>query len=245
MSQDSEPQDDLPQESEAPQAEAPQEVPQQAPQPDQSRSRVDAFFHQPLTRIQALVGVFAGLITISGSVVSMVGLTHHADVHGEMIALIQDARLKKPVAAAMVEILTPQNAVVTTLTAPSDGRVTRRLKEGKYRVRFTHPEFVTEVRQIEVSAGDRSEIRVALAPRAHAPAVVTTHAAPPHPPEPIAITPPRASAPAPTKPSPVAARAELKRAEPVNKAEPGKKTESVKKAAEPAATRQSQFRESP
>jgi len=112
-----------------------------------------------------MVGVAAGLITITGSIVSLAGLHERPPVLGEMIAVIQDMRERAPLPEATVEILTPQDALVTTLTAPSDGRVARRLKEGKYRVRVSHPQFMPQVRQIEVSSGERSELRVSLAPR--------------------------------------------------------------------------------
>jgi hypothetical protein len=179
-------QDEVPQESEVP------EEPQAPPDsPAASPSRLDTILHQPLTKIQALVGVFAGLITITGSVVSLAGLHDRPPALGEMIAVIQDMREHAPLADATVEILTPQDALVTTLTAPSDGRVARRLKEGKYRVRVSHPQFMPQVRQIEVSSGERSEMRVALAPRP-APPVVTTAMPPTLPP----IAPAAPAAPA-------------------------------------------------
>jgi len=199
-----------------------------ADSPAASPSRLDTILHQPLTRIQALVGVCAGLITITGSVVSLAGLHDRPPALGEMIAVVQDMRERTPLAEATVEILTPRDALVTTLTAPSDGRVARRLKEGKYRVRVSHPQFMPQVRQIEVSSGERSELRVALAPRP-APPVVT--ALPPTPPAPAALAPPAAAA---EKTPPV-----NKGAKPAKVNKPPKVREPVKaveplKAAEPA-----------
>ncbi len=145
------------------------EVPEGPPAPPDSPaaspSKLDTILHQPLTKIQAMVGVAAGLITITGSIVSLAGLHERPPVLGEMIAVIQDMRERAPLPEATVEILTAQDALVTTLTAPSDGRVARRLKEGKYRVRVSHPQFMPQIRQIEVSSGERSELRVSLAPR--------------------------------------------------------------------------------
>ena len=167
------------------------EVPEGPPAPPDSPaaspSKLDTILHQPLTKIQAMVGVAAGLITITGSIVSLAGLHERPPVLGEMIAVIQDMRERAPLPEATVEILTPQDALVTTLTAPSDGRVARRLKEGKYRVRVSHPQFMPQVRQIEVSSGERSELRVSLAPRP-APPVMTT-ALPPAPVAPLAGCP--------------------------------------------------------
>jgi len=200
------------------------EVPEGPPAPPDSPaaspSKLDTILHQPLTKIQAMVGVAAGLITITGSIVSLAGLHERPPVLGEMIAVIQDMRERAPLPEATVEILTPQDALVTTLTAPSDGRVARRLKEGKYRVRVSHPQFMPQVRQIEVSSGERSELRVSLAPRP-APPVVTT-----------------ALPPALVAPSPVAAAAPAEKTPPVkNKAtKPAKVTKPPKaheKAHEP------------
>src|SRR5712692_6943209 len=143
------PQEELAQENDRPQGD---ETPQQSEAP--SPSRVDAILHHPLTRIQAMVGICAGVITITGSVVSLAGIHGRPPAFGEMRAVVQDARELTPLADATVEILTPQDALVTTLTAPGDGRVSRRLKEGKYRVRVSHSKFAALVRQIEVSSGE-------------------------------------------------------------------------------------------
>ena len=75
-----------------------------------------------------------------------------------------------------MEILTAQDAIVTTLTPELDGRVSRKLKEGRYRLRVTHPNLVPESRTVEVHAGQQSSVRVALVPRP-TPRVVRTVAA--------------------------------------------------------------------
>jgi hypothetical protein len=146
-----------------------------------------------------MVGICAGVITITGSVVSLAGFHGRPPAFGEMVAVVQDARELAPLADATVEILTPQDALVTTLTAPGDGRVARRLKEGKYRVRVSHPRFAALVRQIEVSSGETSELRVSLLPRP-APPVATAAPAP----LPVPVAPPVKYAPA-VKAAPVPA----------------------------------------
>ncbi len=114
-----------------------------------------------MTKLQTVVGFGAGLVTIAGTISSLAGLGAALPSKGEVVAVVQD-RARKPVAAATVEILTPQDALVTTLTAEQDGRVMHRVKEGRYRLRVTHPQFAAETRQVEVHAGERSEIRVLL-----------------------------------------------------------------------------------
>jgi len=133
-----------------------------------------------MTKVQTIVGFGAGLVTISGTAMSLAGLTSAVPSKGEVVAVVQD-RARKPVAAATVEILTPQDALVTTLTAEQDGRVVHRVKEGRYRLRVTHPQFNAESRHVEVHAGERSEIRVLLAARPAGPTVKTVMAPSPGP----------------------------------------------------------------
>ncbi|HEU5322263.1 MAG TPA: PEGA domain-containing protein, partial [Methylomirabilota bacterium] len=47
----------------------------------------------------------------------------------------------------------------------------RPIKEGTYRLRVTHPRYGTEVRQIQVLAGQTAEIHVRLAPRPAGPSI--------------------------------------------------------------------------
>jgi hypothetical protein len=120
----------------------------------------------PLSRVQAVVGVLAGCLTIIGTLVSYTGLTKPpAPVQGEIVAHVQLAHSHKPLPSATVEILTSQDAIVTTLSPEADGRITRKLKEGRYRLRVTHPNLVPETRYVEVHAGQQSQVRVALVPR--------------------------------------------------------------------------------
>ena len=88
----------------------------------------------------------------------------------EIVAVVQDARSGKAVTDATVEVLTPRDALVTTLGA-ADGEARSQMKEGPYRLRVTHPRFAPEVRQIQVIAGQTTEVRVRLAPRSGAKAL--------------------------------------------------------------------------
>jgi hypothetical protein len=104
------------------------------------------------------------MLTIGGAFVSFGG-TSGPPPQGEIVALVQDRVSKKPVATATVEILTREDALVTALSVEPGGRLARRLKEGQYRVRVSHPAYATEVRHVEVHAGQRSEVPIALIPR--------------------------------------------------------------------------------
>jgi hypothetical protein len=65
-----------------------------------------------------------------------------------------------------VEILTLKDAVVTTLTPGAEGQARGNLKEGTYRLRVSHPRYVAEARQVQIVAGQTSEVRLKLAPPA-------------------------------------------------------------------------------
>src|SRR5688572_23294237 len=61
----------------------------------------------PLSRVQAVIGVLAGCLTIVGTLVSYTGLTKPpTPVQGELVALVQLAANHKPLPGATVEILT-------------------------------------------------------------------------------------------------------------------------------------------
>ncbi|OLE37190.1 MAG: hypothetical protein AUG00_08915 [Candidatus Rokubacteria bacterium 13_1_20CM_2_70_7] len=81
------------------------------------------------------------------------------------MGVVQDARSHRPIINAAVEIVTAQNAVVTTLLSMDDGRVRHRLKEGQYQVRVRYPRFIPEVRQVLIIPGQTAEVHLALSPR--------------------------------------------------------------------------------
>ena len=119
--------------------------------------------HLSLSRVQAIFGLIAALLSIGGALYGYLrpGRAPHT---GELLALVQEARSGKAVTHATVELLTPKDALVTTLGAAT-GEARSRMKEGPYRLRVSHPRFATEVRQIQVIAGQTTEIHFRLAPR--------------------------------------------------------------------------------
>ena len=124
--------------------------------------------HLSLSRVQATLGIIAALLSIGGFLWAHFrpGTTVPPD-QGELVAIVQEAKSGKPVGDATVELLTPQDALVTTVPA-TGGEGRRQIKQGTYRLRVTHPRYATETRQIQVVAGQTAEIRVRLAPRAAA-----------------------------------------------------------------------------
>ena len=119
--------------------------------------------HLTLSRFHAIVGIIAGFVSISVGLYSYLHFSKPvAPVVGEIVAIVQDARTGRPVSGATVEILTLKDAVVTTLTPGAEGQTRGRLKEGTYRLRVIHPRYVAEARQVQVVAGQTSEVRLKL-----------------------------------------------------------------------------------
>ena len=125
-------------------------------------SKTRATLNVSLSRLQSMVGLVAGLVSVSGAVFSVPQFFQPAPGMGEVVAIVREAKSEKAVAGATIEILTPQNALVTTLTPNSLGQARHTLKEGPYRVRVSHPRFSAEVRQIQVFSGQTVEVRVRL-----------------------------------------------------------------------------------
>jgi hypothetical protein len=113
------------------------------------------------TRIQAVVGTLAGLASITGAAFSLVQFARPANT-GELVAIVQEAGTHRSVADATIEILTPQNALVATLTPDAGGRATHDLKEGAYTVRVSHPRYAAEARRIQVVARQTTEVRASM-----------------------------------------------------------------------------------
>jgi len=123
--------------------------------------------HLTLPRTHSIIGIIAGCLSISLGLYSYLHMSKPAaPVVGEVVAIVQDARSGRPVTDATVEILTLKDAVVTTLASGSGGQSRGKLKEGTYRLRVTHPRFVAEARQVQVFAGQTSEVHVRLVPPA-------------------------------------------------------------------------------
>jgi len=122
--------------------------------------------HLSLSRAQAIFGLLAACLSIGGSVYGYLKVMRPPNT-GEIVAFVRD-RADKPLLDATIEVLTPKDALVTSLrpTEPAGAHYT--LKEGTYRLRVSHPKLATETRTVQVLAGQTSEIRFRLGPRAAA-----------------------------------------------------------------------------
>ena len=132
-----------------------------------------ATLNASLSRVQAIVGLLAGIVSVTGALYSVTQFFQPAPGMGEVVAVVQEGKTEKSVSDATIEILTPQNALVATLTPDYLGRAHQRLKEGMYRVRVSHPRYAAEVRQVQVFSRQTVEVKVRLragssSPLAHA-----------------------------------------------------------------------------
>jgi hypothetical protein len=114
--------------------------------------------------VQTVVGLVAGLLSIVGAVTSIPTFWRPAPGTGNLVAIVQDARSERALTEATVEVLTVQDAVVTTLVPNSAGRVRSTLNEGAYRLRVSHPRFGAESRPVQVIGGQTTEVHLRLRP---------------------------------------------------------------------------------
>jgi hypothetical protein len=139
-------------------------VTESSPPPAEQRRLLQKMRGQlSLSRVQTIFGLIAALLSIGGALYGYLRPRPAPNV-GEVFAIVQEAKSSKPVADATVELLTAKDALVTTLNA-TGGQARQTLKEGPYRVRVSHPRYGTEVRQIQVIAGQTAEVRFRLAQR--------------------------------------------------------------------------------
>ena len=117
-----------------------------------------------LSRAQAIFGLIAALLSIGGSVYGYLRVTRPPNT-GQLVAIVRD-RADKPLLDATIEVLTPKDALVTSLSATDPAGTRYTLKEGTYRLRVSHPRLAAETRTVQVIAGQTSEIRFHLGPRA-------------------------------------------------------------------------------
>ena len=91
-----------------------------------------------LSMFQTVVGVTAGFVSILGALLAVPNYFKPAIGKGEVVAVVVDAKTEKAVSNATVEILTLNNAVVTTVNSGFFGKASSTLEEGQYRIRVKH-----------------------------------------------------------------------------------------------------------
>ena len=115
-----------------------------------------------LSVFQTAVGLVAGLLSILGALLAIPNYFKPAVGKGEVVTMIIDAKTEKAVSNATVEILTLNNALVTTLQTGFFGKASHTVDEGQYRVRVKHPKFGAELRHVQVLSGQSAQIQIRL-----------------------------------------------------------------------------------
>lgn len=125
-----------------------------------------------LTSVRTVVLLIAASLSISGFVYNYLKEAR-TPTHGELLTVVGD-RGQTPLSDAQIEALTLQDAPVARFSAAAPPGGPRVLKEGTYRLRVSHPKYVTETRIVQVIAGHTSEVRFKLGPRVAAPSPAPT-----------------------------------------------------------------------
>lgn len=133
-----------------------------------SRRPARFFRDQHLRRVQTIVGICVGVVSLAGGIYSFIR-TPSPSGEGELVAIVQDAAGERAVQDAAIEVLSDQNALVSSLSPDSSGHVRQHLKEGVYVVRVSHPSYAAESRKIEVQARRTVQLRVNLRAGSSAP----------------------------------------------------------------------------
>jgi len=128
---------------------------------------IDRFASLPrsmsFTAVRTIVLLLAASLSIVGYAYRYFELAT-TPTDGELLTVVRDSG-GAPLSDARIAVLTLADAPVTSFRAAAPVGGLRVLKEGTYRVRVSHPKYVTETRMVQVIAGHTSEVRFTLAPR--------------------------------------------------------------------------------
>jgi len=117
-----------------------------------------------LSGVQTFKGVATGIVTIGGALFAIPSffVSTPAPTKGHVVAIIEAAKTAEAITDARVEILTPQNALITTVTPNYFGKARHSLEEGRYRIRVSHPQYAVETMQVVIVKGETAELHVRL-----------------------------------------------------------------------------------
>ena len=115
-----------------------------------------------LSKVQGVVGLVTGLMSIGGATLSALGFFTAGDEGGQIVAVVRDAGSDAPVRGAVVEVLTRENGLVTAMPESEDGVARRTVAPGAYRVRVLHPDYTEVSRDVHVQPDGVAEMHVKL-----------------------------------------------------------------------------------
>jgi hypothetical protein len=111
------------------------------------------------SKVQTFVGLAAAILSITGA---LSAFFKPAPNKGELVVIVDDAKTHQIISDAIIEVLTPQDAVVTALRPGWSGKTSCTLAEGHYRVRVQHPRYAETVREVQLSSSHSTEVRIQL-----------------------------------------------------------------------------------
>jgi hypothetical protein len=114
--------------------------------------------------VRTIVLLLAASLSIAGYAYRYVEFAT-TPTEGELLTVVRAAG-GAPLSDARIAVLTLADVPLTSFRAAAPAGGMRVLKEGTYRLRVTHPKFVTETRMVQVIAGQTSEVRFTMVPRA-------------------------------------------------------------------------------
>jgi hypothetical protein len=112
--------------------------------------------------LQSVVSLVAGIASIAGALYSAVRYVNPVPANGQLLAVVRTANGEHAVPGSTIEVLTPADAVVMTLTASDDGYGNQPLAEGAYHVRATAPRFQPQTRDVLVQRDATAVVRFQL-----------------------------------------------------------------------------------
>lgn len=115
-----------------------------------------------LSFIQTVVAISAGITSVLGGAYTLWSHVKPEPGNGHVVAIIREVRSEKPVSGATLEILTPNDELVATLTSSDSGQLQYTVKEGSYRLRVSHPMYAAEYLAVYVGSGRAAEVRIEL-----------------------------------------------------------------------------------
>jgi hypothetical protein len=111
------------------------------------------------SKVQTFVGLAAGILSITGA---LAAFFRPAPNKGELVVIVEDAKTQQIVSDATIEVLTPQDAVITALKPGWSGKTSCTLDEGRYRVRVQHPRYGATVREVQLMPSHTTEVHIQL-----------------------------------------------------------------------------------
>jgi Carboxypeptidase regulatory-like domain len=123
-----------------------------------------SIFTASLSLVQVLAGLTASLVSIGGSAVMLSNYLESPATPGtgHVVTVIHDGKSRRAVGNATIEILNPQDFLITSGVSNAAGEVHHSLREGPYRIRINHPGYASEMRHIRIVNGQTATIRLSL-----------------------------------------------------------------------------------